>query len=196
MEFQEHCIQNTQCHIRTVTDTDIIERITRHLPRLSCLHIHDIGLFTSWWSTGFEIHKVHFTWQWVITGRVNKQEENLIIFHTKKRSVENKSAQCKQKWLNQVSRMEDIHLTNHHAMKTYWEVEVQLPRILNLWTIWRPVVSFTQQQLYLWDKRRRYPLDRRLGWPQSRSGRGGEKKTSQNCPYQELNPGHPDPSLV
>jgi hypothetical protein len=33
-----------------------------------------------------------------------------------------------------------------------------------------------------------YPLDRRLGGPQSRSGRGGEERNSQPC--QESNPNH------
>jgi hypothetical protein len=32
------------------------------------------------------------------------------------------------------------------------------------------------------EKDRRYPLDRRLGGPQSRSGRGGEEKNSQLPP--------------
>jgi hypothetical protein len=31
-------------------------------------------------------------------------------------------------------------------------------------------------------KEPRYPLDRRLGGPQSRSGRGGEEKNSQSPP--------------
>jgi hypothetical protein len=38
------------------------------------------------------------------------------------------------------------------------------------------VVSFTPQPLYPLGKRPRYPLDRRLGVPQSRSGRRGEVK--------------------
>jgi hypothetical protein len=38
------------------------------------------------------------------------------------------------------------------------------------------VVSFTPRPLYLQGKIRRYPLDRRLGGPQNRSGRGGEEK--------------------
>jgi hypothetical protein len=42
------------------------------------------------------------------------------------------------------------------------------------------VVSFTPRQLYPQGKRPWYPLDRKLGGPQSRSGRGnvsgGEKK--------------------
>jgi hypothetical protein len=39
-------------------------------------------------------------------------------------------------------------------------------------------------------------LDRRLGGPPSRSGRGGEGKISHHCSCRELNPGHPARSLV
>jgi hypothetical protein len=42
---------------------------------------------------------------------------------------------------------------------------------LDLGTRWRWVVSFTPRQLYP-----QYPLERRLGRPQSRSGRRGEEK--------------------
>jgi hypothetical protein len=38
------------------------------------------------------------------------------------------------------------------------------------------MVSFTTRPLYPWGKSLRYPLDRRLGGPQSRSGRHGEVK--------------------
>jgi len=49
------------------------------------------------------------------------------------------------------------------------------------------VVSFTNQPLYPPGKSPRYPWDRRLGGPQSRSGRGGEEKVCQKkC---ELNTG-------
>jgi hypothetical protein len=41
------------------------------------------------------------------------------------------------------------------------------------------VVSFTPQPLYPQGKNPWYPLDRRLGGPQSRSGCGGEEKDSQ-----------------
>jgi hypothetical protein len=41
------------------------------------------------------------------------------------------------------------------------------------------VVSFTPRPLYLQGKSPWYPLDRRLGGPQSWSGRGGEEKNSQ-----------------
>jgi len=37
----------------------------------------------------------------------------------------------------------------------------------------------------------RYPLDRRLGKPHSRYGRGDEEKNSHHCPHWELDPGRP-----
>jgi hypothetical protein len=48
--------------------------------------------------------------------------------------------------------------------------------ILYLGTRCRSVVSFTPRPLYPRGKNPRYPLDRRLGWPQSRSGRYGNEK--------------------
>jgi hypothetical protein len=47
------------------------------------------------------------------------------------------------------------------------------------------VVSFTSQPLYPPGKEPLYPLDRRLGGLQSRSGRGGEEKNSQPLPGLE-----------
>jgi hypothetical protein len=47
------------------------------------------------------------------------------------------------------------------------------------------MVSFTSRPLYPQGKSPWYPLDRRLGGPQSRSGRGGEKKTPQPLPGLE-----------
>jgi hypothetical protein len=41
-----------------------------------------------------------------------------------------------------------------------------------------------------------YPLDRRLGGPHIRSGRGGEEKRFHHCPCCESNPSHPAHSLV
>jgi hypothetical protein len=73
-------------------------------------------------------------------------------------------------------------LTKHHAMKAYWGVEVYLHTFFDLGTRWRRVVSFTPQPLYPQGKSPLYPLDRRLGGPQSRSGRGGEDKNSQPPP--------------
>jgi hypothetical protein len=58
------------------------------------------------------------------------------------------------------------------------------PHFLDLGTSWRWVVSFTTRPLYPW-----YPLDRRLGGPQSRSGRCGKN----SWPYQDSNF---DPSVI
>jgi hypothetical protein len=52
------------------------------------------------------------------------------------------------------------------------------------------VVSFTLRPLYPQGKSSWYPLDRRLGGPQSRSGRGGEEKNSQSP--QGIEPPNPD----
>jgi hypothetical protein len=50
------------------------------------------------------------------------------------------------------------------------------PHFLDLGTSWRLVVNFTPRPLYPRGKSPRYPLDRRLRGPQSRSGRFGEEK--------------------
>jgi hypothetical protein len=52
------------------------------------------------------------------------------------------------------------------------------------------VVSFTPQPLYSQGKIPWYPLDRRLGGPQRRFGRGGEEKNSQ--PPPSIEPQNPD----
>jgi hypothetical protein len=57
-------------------------------------------------------------------------------------------------------------------MKTYWENGGIAPRILDLGARLRSVVSFTPRPLYPQGKSPSYPLDRRLGGPQSRSGHG------------------------
>jgi hypothetical protein len=57
-----------------------------------------------------------------------------------------------------------------------------VPRILHLGTRFRWVVSFTPRPIYPQRKSTWYPLDRRLGGSQSRSGRGGEEKNSQSLP--------------
>jgi hypothetical protein len=48
------------------------------------------------------------------------------------------------------------------------------------------VVSFTARSLYPQGKSPWFPLDRRLGEPQIRSGRGGEEKNSEFLPGLEL----------
>jgi hypothetical protein len=59
------------------------------------------------------------------------------------------------------------------------------------------VISFTPQSLYPQGKNPWYPLNRRLGGPQSRSGHGGEEKNSQSPPgIEPRNPDRPARSLV
>jgi hypothetical protein len=54
------------------------------------------------------------------------------------------------------------------------------------------VVSFTPRPLYPQGKSPWYPLDRRLGEPQNRSGRGSEEKNSQPLPgIEPYNPDRP-----
>jgi hypothetical protein len=50
------------------------------------------------------------------------------------------------------------------------------------------VVSFTPLPLYPWGKSSWYPLDRRLGGPQSRSGRPGEVKILDHTGTRTLTP--------
>jgi len=79
-------------------------------------------------------------------------------------------------------------LTNYKAMKMHSLLDEAprhgdvlgewwySPRILKLSTCWRCVVSFRPRPNYLHGRTLRFPLDRRLGGPQSRSGRGGEEQ--------------------
>jgi hypothetical protein len=70
-------------------------------------------------------------------------------------------------------------------MEAYWRSRVIAPRILDLGTSWRWVVSFMPRPLFPHEKNPLYPLDRRLGKPQSRSRRAGEEKNSQPLPALE-----------
>jgi len=70
-------------------------------------------------------------------------------------------------------------LTKYHAMKTYWGNGVIDPRIRNLGTRWKWVVSFALRPFYPRGKGRRYLLDR-VGGSQGQSGSGGEEKKSQS----------------
>jgi hypothetical protein len=70
-------------------------------------------------------------------------------------------------------------------MKANWGSGGMAPRILDLGTRWRWVVSFKPRTFYSQGKNPRYPLDRRLGGPQIWSGRDGEEKNSQLPPELE-----------
>jgi hypothetical protein len=70
-------------------------------------------------------------------------------------------------------------------METYWGIGDITSRILDLGTRWRRVVRFMPRLLYPHEKSPWYPLDRRLGGPQSRSGHGAEEKNFQPLPGLE-----------
>jgi hypothetical protein len=70
-------------------------------------------------------------------------------------------------------------------MKAYWENGGIALRIPDFGSRWRWVVSFTPRPLYPQGKRPWYPLDMRLGGPQSLSGHGGKEKNSQTLPRLE-----------
>jgi hypothetical protein len=79
-------------------------------------------------------------------------------------------------------------LTKHHAKKTYWENKGIAPRILDLGTRWKWVVSFTPRPLYSQRKRPWYPLHRpeplwtrwwRNKFPASAGNRTLEPRSSQ-----------------
>jgi hypothetical protein len=68
-------------------------------------------------------------------------------------------------------------LTNYALLhEDVWGNGCMDPRILDLGTSFRSVVSLTPRPLYLRVESPRYPLDRRLGGPQSRSGHFRKEK--------------------
>jgi hypothetical protein len=71
-------------------------------------------------------------------------------------------------------------------MKAYWGSGGTAPRILDLGTRWRCVVSFKPRPFYPPGKSPWYTLDRRLGGPQSQPGLGSEEINSQ--PQSGLEP--------
>ena len=74
----------------------------------------------------------------------------------------------------------------HHAIKTYTAMEVQ-PHTLLISAVQR-AFSFTICSLYPRGKCSWYPLERKAGGLQSRSGNSREKKNSF-CPYMKSNAG-------
>jgi hypothetical protein len=74
-------------------------------------------------------------------------------------------------------------------MKTCWGSESIAPYIRNFGTRWKRVVSFTLWPPYSQGKTPdRYLLDRRLGGPHSRPGRGGKEKKSLPCLLPGIGP--------
>jgi hypothetical protein len=82
--------------------------------------------------------------------------------------------------LNEVPRHEHVSIASRR--KDVLGSGVIALRIFNFAARWRGVVSFTPRSLYPQGKSPWYPLDRRLGGHQIRSGRSGEKKKSHFAP--------------
>jgi hypothetical protein len=80
-------------------------------------------------------------------------------------------------------------ITKHHALKAYWASRGIAPRILDLGTRWRWVVSFTPPPLYPQGKSPWYPLDTRLGGP--RTVLDAVVKRKIPSPRREWNPRTP-----
>jgi hypothetical protein len=76
-------------------------------------------------------------------------------------------------------------LIKHHALKAYWGNGGIAPRIHNLCTRWRRVVSFRPPPLSLQGKSSEKSLDSRLGVPLGQSGPGGQKRTPLSLPGVE-----------
>jgi hypothetical protein len=64
-----------------------------------------------------------------------------------------------------------------HAIMASRESRGAAPLIFNLGIRWRHVVSLTLLLLYSWGKNPQYPLNRKLGGPQTWSGHFGEEKS-------------------
>jgi len=65
-------------------------------------------------------------------------------------------------------------------VKTYWGSGGVAPHI-NLGTRWKWLVSFMSQPLYSQGKNSKYPLDRRLDWPQTLSCQYKIELVFQGC---------------
>jgi hypothetical protein len=77
-------------------------------------------------------------------------------------------------------------LTKHHAMKAYRGSAGITPRIFGLGARWGEWSASRPGHFTPKERAPQYPLYRKLGGPQSRSGRGGEEKNSQ--PPLEIEP--------
>jgi hypothetical protein len=78
-----------------------------------------------------------------------------------------------------------LFLTEHHTMKAYCGSGFIAPRILDLGTRLKWVISFTPCRFNPQGKSLWYPPDRRLRGPKIGSERCGEEKNYQPCPGLE-----------
>jgi hypothetical protein len=78
-----------------------------------------------------------------------------------------------------------LSFIEHHAMKAYWGSRITAPRILSPQHYMEVSGQIQALAVYAQGQSPWYPTDRRLGWPQSRSGRGSEENF-QPLPRIEL----------
>jgi hypothetical protein len=81
-----------------------------------------------------------------------------------------------------ISNSRNVLHWRRRAMKGYEGVEIQLHGFFKLGSRWRWAVSFTSRPLYPRRKILRYPLNKKLAGPQSRSGRFIDVKTLFSLP--------------
>jgi hypothetical protein len=87
-------------------------------------------------------------------------------------------------------------LTKHRVVKTYWGVEVDFHALLTSTQDVDKWSASRHGRFTSGNRTSRYPLGRRLGGPQSRSGREGKEKEYHHCNCRELKPCRPGRSLV
>jgi hypothetical protein len=78
-------------------------------------------------------------------------------------------------------------LTEHHSMEAYWGSGGIAPRIFDVGTIWKWMVSFIPRPLYLQGKSTPC-THRRLGEPQNWIGHGRKRKTLSLPPPPAIEP--------
>jgi hypothetical protein len=92
------------------------------------------------------------------------------------------------------------YLIRHYTMKAYGGSGCTNLHFLDLGTSWRRVVRIMPRPFYRRGKRPQYPLDRRLGGPQSRSGRHEEvnilNPTGTRTPNPRSSSQQPSPVLT
>jgi hypothetical protein len=141
------------------------------------------------------------TWSWPLTSIYCRDQECVVLFLHTPNSPWNCGSQLKNSTGSSVRMsVNEQNVNGIWVRSLYWllcwlstmpgrrieGVEVYLHTFFDLCNGWRWVVSFTLRPLYPQGKRPWHPLDGGLGGPQSRSGRGGEEKTSQPLPGLEL----------
>jgi hypothetical protein len=126
---------------------------------------------------------------WTVYGQNRRNTSNSVQADLRSVMPRNRCVSCKIKFtfvpkLNQPALYEDV----------WWSGGIA-PRILNLVTRWRSVVSLTPRPLYPQSKNPRYPLDRRLS-PRACLDTVAKRNHPITAPAGNWNPGRPTLGLV